>query len=163
MKKIVLLLASVAMLFGIVGCGSIERTPEERAEAKQNMSDIKAALKDKNFTITADFIIPLRGGSSAITGGYHITVNGDELMSDLPYYGEAWSLPYGGGHGLHFTSDIEKMKYRRVSDHYEINLKARDTEGTFDYFITIYDTGRAEIQVESTFFDTVRYTGDFVF
>ena len=162
-KRTFLLLISSIFICGFTGCGPVKLTPAEKAEMIKNMEIIKADINEKDFYIDVNYMIPQRGLSAPLNSSYSVSVLGDEIVSDLPYYGEASMVPYGGGHGLNFRSTIDSMKQRHSGDHFTIRIKTHDIEGSYEYEILIYDNGRAEITVTSVYLDTIRYFGDYRF
>ena len=101
MKKIIAI-AMAASLLLLGGCASLRLTPEEKA---QMAAQIQENLDNRTFEIDVDHMNPRRGMSQSVTN-YSIKIDGDKIVSHLPYIGAAWNLPYGGGKGLSFEAKI---------------------------------------------------------
>ena len=151
-KRIIALLA-LATLFA--GCGVLTEkiTPEEEALIQQR-------LDARSFRIDADFMLPRRGGQQALTSPYGITVNDGRIISALPYVGQAWDLPYGGGHGLNFEAPIDSYTEERSSSKRVIVIGTDNDEDYVTYLIQVYTNGKADISVRSQHREEISYRGN---
>lgn len=155
MKKIfALILAATALL--VCGCASLRLTPEEKAamEAK-----IQENLDNRTFVIDVDQMNPRRGTTKHVTN-YSLSVDGDKLDSHLPYIGQAWSVPYGGGKGMNFESVISDYieSYPKV-DMRQITLATNNGEDSFVFVIEVFTNGKATIDVRSRNREPISYYG----
>ena len=159
MKRIlninVLLLAAAALL--IAGCGTLKQTPEEKERIAQTVDQ---RLNDRQYRIDIEYMNPRRGSGQAVTSSYSIKVDGSALDSHLPYVGVAYNVPYGGGKVLTFTDQIDEYidkgweKNRR-----EIVFSTNNDEDVIIYSITVYDNGRAYVDVRPRNRDDISYRG----
>ncbi len=159
MKKNLLLLAISLVL--LVGCGASRQTAaEQSAEEQQVAGVVDQRLNDKNFRIDVNYMMPLRGGGKMLSGSYSLIVNGDEVDSNLPYFGAAQNVPYGGGKGLDFTAEIKKYsdggwkKGLRQS-----SFTTDNGEDTYEFNLSISDDGFAEIRVNCRNRDSIGFHG----
>lgn len=159
MKKISFLIIWIAALL-LAACATSEEQMARRAEkAKQ----VAAALADRHYSIGVRMMHPMRGRSVQVSYGYELKVKGDTLVSYLPYFGRAYSVPYGGGKGLHFTeriSEYRSSKTRRESTLVEI-LTVNDEDSYF-FTLEIFDNGNASFDVQMKQRDRVRFDGEIV-
>jgi hypothetical protein len=98
----------------------------------------------------------------AIGTPYCVTVDGDTLKSDLPFFGRAYSIPYGGGKGLRFKAPI--TNYTVDSSHrnrHIIYIHAVDTEDSYNYIITLFNGGNAAVSVTPRQRSHIEFTGRF--
>lgn len=160
MKKI-LFLALAAML--AASCATGKLSPEEKAaQASQKAQLIGAGIANRHFTVLATHMQPLGAPSRTLTYGYEVTVGGDTLKSVLPYVGRGYSVPYGGGSGLHFTTTItDYTSSHNPKGYYEVEIKARNEGQDYVYRLQIFDNGRTNITVISRERDQIHFTGDF--
>ena len=163
MKKWILPL--LAAVLSVSGCGVMtHETREERAvrearEAQQVVENVQAG----NFTIRIDRMYPIRGAAKAVTN-YSVTVKDGVLVSYLPFIGQAWRVPYGGGHALNFKADIGSYQvYQKRKDSYEIRLYVRTDEDEHLYLFTVFDNGRTSLEVQSGNRDRISYSGEMDF
>ena len=163
MKK--LLLPLLAAVLAVSACGILSsETREERVarEAKEARM-VRQGVETGNFTINIDRMYPLRGTSKMVSN-YSIKVKDDVLISHLPFIGQAWRVPYGGGHALNFDAPV--ANYTAVEngrDGYEIRIYVKTDEDEHLYRLTLFDNGRASLDVQSGNRDRISYSGQMVF
>ena len=78
----------------------------------------------------------------------------------LPYYGRAYSVPYGGGKGLHFCSTATDLHVEKVKKGYAISFSSKTEEDTYDFWIDISEEGFASISVTMRNRQSIRYSGE---
>ena len=95
-------------LLGIVlllaGQSLYAQSKKEKREQKAN--EVKELIDSKRFTIDVNRAIPMGGRSLNLTSPYSLEMRGDSVISYLPYFGRAYSAPYGGGDRLRFEESI---------------------------------------------------------
>lgn len=154
MFKKIIAICSLAVLF--TGCGVLladKITPEEQALVQQR-------LDAQSYRIDVQFMLPRRGGQQALTSPYSITVNDGTIISHLPYVGQAWDLPYGGGKGLNFEAPIDSYAEERSATKRTIVIGTDNEEDYVVYRIEVYDNGKADIRVRSQHRDQIDYRGN---
>jgi len=158
MKKWILPILAAAVLVG--GCGIMSETAEERREREAREAQmVRDNVQTGDFTINIDRMYPLRGTSKTVNS-YSVKVHDGKLESYLPYIGQAWRVPYGGGHGLNFTADIGHYEVSTVrKDGYEVRLYVKTDEDEHLYLFTIFDNGRASLDVQSGNRERISYSG----
>ncbi len=163
MKK--LFLPLLAAVLAVSACGILSsETREERVvrEAKEAQM-VRQGLETGNFTIDIDRMYPLRG-SSKMVSNYSIKVKDGVLISHLPFIGQAWRVPYGGGHALNFDAPIVNYTVTQPrTDGYEIRIYVKTDEDEHLYRLTVFDNGRASLDVQSQNRDRISYTGEMDF
>ena len=95
-----------------------------------------------------------------MTSPYSITVDGTHLRSHLPYIGVAYSVPYGGGKGLSFESEIEE--YAEDDSRGDRRLIVFSTDNEEDYIVyrlTVFRNGSADLEVSSKNREPISYRG----
>lgn len=158
MKKALLIaLAIVTSL--VCGCASLRMTPEEKAEQE---AKIQEDLDNRSFLIDVNQMIPRRGGSRHVTN-YSLEVDGDRLISRLPYFGQAWNIPYGGGKGMNFESKIsDYIESFPKPDRRQITLATNNGEDTYVFVIQVFNNGKTDIDVRSRNREPISYYGNMV-
>ena len=71
-------------------------------------------IESENYKIDVNTAMPMRGRSIPLTSSYSLTIRNDSVISYLPYYGRAYSIPYGGGDGLNFKAILQKYKWKWI-------------------------------------------------
>ena len=158
MKKMLLPLMAAVLL--VSGCGILSgETKEEKAarEAREAQMVVQG-IENGNFTIDIDRMYPIRGTSQHVTN-YSVSVKDGELNSHLPYFGQAWRVPYGGGHGLTFKAPIVTYNVQRQLDGYEVRIYVKTDEDQHIYSLTVFTNGRATLDVQSQNRERISYGG----
>ena len=160
MKRIKLFCCLAAAVLLSAGCGALLRTPEEMAQEEARIEQLVAQrLGARKYRVNFNFMNPSRGGSRAIDPTYGITVNGTHLVSYLPYFGVAYDLPYGGGKGLNFESEIDEYSVRERRDRQVIEFTTKNDEDIFLYHLEVFPNGRADLRVRSRNREQIDYQG----
>ena len=159
MKKWILPLLAVALT--VSSCGVLSgETREERArrearEARMVEENIQAG----DFTIDIDRMYPVRGSSQHVSN-YSLSVKDGVLNSHLPYIGQAWRVPYGGGHALNFKAPVGTYNVFRTQDGgYEIRILVKTDEDQHVYTLTIFNNGRTSLDVQSQNRERISFSG----
>ena len=145
-------------------CATSEAARKAKAEQLAlTKAKIEEGLANRLYTIDIDRAQPQGPvGVINLTSPYSVTVDGDTLKSDLPFFGRAYSIPYGGGKGLRFKAPI--TGYFVDSTHrnrHIIYIDAVDTEDSYSYIITLFDGGNAAVSVTPRQRSHIEFTGHF--
>ena len=158
MKKVLVSMMLVCSAWVMLsGCAS----PEERAaRAAEQAAKVTAALKARDYKISVDRMFPMKGSSKSVSYGYSVEVRNDSLISDLPYIGGAYNVPYGGGKGLNFKERISSYKESQKNNgQRQIEINVMNEEDTYVYTLKVYDNGSSSIDVQSRQRDHISYSG----
>lgn len=157
MKTFAKIFLIISSALTIISCSTLRLTPEEKQAIAD---DIQTSVEAKDYEVRIDMMNPLRGRSRHVTG-FSVKVKEGTLFSNLPYLGVARSLPYGGGSGLTFESEITSYSQTRVDeDHYEISLTTTNEDEDLTYKFDIYTNGKAYLSVFSDNRDSISYSGE---
>ena len=122
---------------------------------------VQEGLDTRHYTIAVDWMKPLGGMARHVTSNYELKVNGDEVDSYLPYVGEAYRLPYGGGKGLNFKAAMYNYKMVQVtSNRYLIEFDVNNDEDIYHYRIDMFTNGKAVIDVIARDRDAISFDGE---
>ncbi len=158
MRKVLILL-SMLVLFS--ACGTARLTPEQKREqAARTAQLVNQRLDARTYRISVDYMYPLRGRGRAVTDNYSLTVDGNKVSSHLPYFGAAYSVPYGGGKALVFDDEIKDYSEDTSrADRRRIQFSTDNGEDFIVYTVTVFDNGEADIHVNCRNRDDIRYRG----
>lgn len=154
---IVLVLVTAA-----AACTSRHLTSEEKAQMQTRRTQyVTNQIGNRHFSVEVDRMTPFRGISRQLSYGYGITLKGDTLTSFLPYFGRAYSLPYGGGNALTFESIITSSQQIRNNKKSltTLHLFTTNDEDTYQYIVEIFDNGRTHIDVRSRRREAISFDG----
>ena len=162
MNKVLFAALALVMLL-LASCGTGNRLARAEREARI-ASQVEASLDARQYTIAVDWMRPLGGMPRHVNSDYELKVNGDEMDSYLPYVGEAYRLPYGGGKGLNFKAAIYNYTLIPSGDKcYLIEFDVENEEDVFHYRINVFTNGKAIIDVWARDRDSISFQGELVF
>ena len=160
MKNFKLLLICLAVL-----CAGSQvlyaQSKKEKAEKKAGA--VKELINSRHYTVDVLRAYPMGGESVNLTSPYSLEIRGDSLISYLPYFGRAYSIPYGGGKALNFDAPISDYslvypKKRKAI----IKFTTMTNEDIYSYTINIYMNGNTDIIVNSQNRQSINFQGDAV-
>lgn len=161
MKKNFLIHALYAWIFVMMSVSvQIAEAQEKENRQEQVAETIQKALDTKAYKIDVDYMYPMKGRSRALTSLYSLEVKNDSIYSYLPYVGEAYSVPYGGGTGLNFRAPISQYESKAgKKGATEVLLKTRNEEDSYTFRITIYKDGTSRIHVQPNNRQSISFSG----
>ena len=138
----------LAMLVG--GCGATKEplSAEEWGKMEQ-------VITSQNFVFVARFAEPIGDAVSQIdlTGRVnYMSLQGDLVKMELPYFGTRQVANMSGDRGLRFettATDIQINKNEK-QNHYDMNFKARDRSESFSCNLRVYSGLLAVLTVNSS-------------
>lgn len=135
---------------------------QKKADAKQKQTQvIKQKIESKQFTIDVNRMVPMTGRSRSLTSDYSLKLKGDSVVSYLPYSGEAYSIPYGGGKGLDFEAPIKDYSLTWGKKGVAvIKFNARTNEDNFSFRIQLFDNGSSSIQISPVNRQSITFYGN---
>lgn len=120
----------------------------------------KAKIESRHYIINVDRALPMQGRSVNLTSSYSLEIRNDSVISYLPYFGRAYTVPYGGGNGMIFrepltdyTISFDKKNAARIK------FRTKTTEGTADFNLQIFPNGSSSIQVTPSNRQSISYQG----
>lgn len=152
---------SLVRMFSVGVLASLLALPVSARQGKDEMAPaIKTALEAKDYKVEVTFMTPMKGRSRALTSSYYLAVRNDSIFSCLPYVGEAYSVPYGGGKGLVFDAPIERYEAEPgKKGRMEIQIKTRNEEDSYLYRLTVQPNGSVSVNVQPTRRQPISFSG----
>ena len=153
----------VLLMLSLTACNTGNRLAKAERQAEV-ARQVQASLESRQYTIAVDWMKPLRGTPKHLSYGYELKINGDEMDSYLPYMGEAYRLPYGGGKGLNFKAPILNYTQTQTAGNcYLIEFDVVNDEDVFHYRIDLCSSGKAIIDIWARDRDSISFQGEMVF
>ena len=153
----------VLLMLWLAGCGTSSGMTKAEREA-QTTRQVQEALDTRHYTITVDWMKPLGGMARHVSSNYELIVNGDEVVSYLPYVGEAYRLPLGGGKGLNFTGKIDNYSINYLtSNRAHIEFSVTNNEDSYHFRIDVFNNGKSIIDIIARDRDAISFDGEMVF
>lgn len=151
------------ILFVWIGGGNFLSAQTKQEKKEQKEKEIKEEVSNGHFTISVDRALPMRGKSVHLTTLYSLELKGDSVVSYLPYFGRAYTAPYGGGNSMDFAEPITDyhLSYTKKGAA-TIQFKAKTKEDNFAFRLQIYPNGSTTIQVTPVNRQSITYYGEVV-
>lgn len=133
----------------------------KKEKQEQRELEVKELIESKRFTIDVDRAIPMGGQSVNLTSPYSLEMRGDSVISYLPYFGRAYSAPYGGGNGLHFNQSITGYTCtfgKKGKTH--IHFATRTDDDIYRFDIQVFSNGSATIAVMPARKQSITFQGE---
>ena len=129
--------------------------------AQSDKSAVKASLESKKFIFHAQTALPSGGRSRQLTTEYDLRIFSDSLVSNLPFFGKAYSVPYGSGDGgFDFTST--KFEYTVTPGKkrgWDVSIKTKDVTDFREFSLSLSDDGYGTLQALSNNRSPMSFTG----
>lgn len=145
----------------LTACASQNQAQKEKQA--QQAQVIKEMVESKTYTIDATYALPMQGKSIYLSYGYDLTVRNDSAIAYLPYYGVAYSAPYGGGEGgIKFKEPVQDYQCvpKGNSGEWDVKFKVNTTDYNYDVNITIYSNGSTNMYFNSNQRQAISFNGN---
>jgi hypothetical protein len=122
---------------------------------------VKGLIDSKYYAVNVNRMLPMSGKTQNLTSNYSLEIRGDSVISYLPYFGRAYSVPYGGGKALNFEAITTNYthSYDRNGTA-EISFQTDSGEDRYKYSVKIFVNGSSVIQVTPNNRQSVTYHGN---
>jgi hypothetical protein len=130
--------------------------------AQDSSGSVQSAIESRRFAFRVQSVIPTGGAIRQDNWvGYGIRVAGDSLVADLPYFGRAFSAPFGNDGGIRFTSTAFRytVKNRRKGG-WEITMLPKDVTDLRQFVLTVSEEGNATLRALSNNRQPISYNGN---
>ena len=122
---------------------------------------MKELIVSENYKIDVNTAMPMRGRSIPLTSLYSLEIRNDSVISYLPYYGRAYSIPYGGGDGLNFKAVLKEYSMEMdKKGNAVIEFIARNPEDRYEYRVKVFPNGSASIDVNMQNRQSISFQGE---
>ncbi len=153
------------LLLGIgILLGSQSLSVFAQSDKDKKAEQVKQAIESKRFTIEVDRALPMSTKSISLTPTYTFELKGDSAQSYLPYFGRAYSAPYGGGEGgvkfdtgtTNYTQEFDKKGNATV------RFRVKTDEDNYEFYLNIFTNGSTTINVTPVNKQSISYYGQLV-
>lgn len=118
---------------------------------KDKKAQIKSIVEAQNYVFKAQSALPTAGATRQLTGDYDLRISKDTILSDLPYFGRAYTAPLNPSEGpLRFTStDFQYSVTVRKKGGWDVTITPKDVQDPRQLNMSIFDNGTASVVVSS--------------
>lgn len=137
---------------------------EQEIKIEQQFKALQDLIRSNHFQVTIDRVYPMNGADlTRFNPEGTITVTDSTAKGKLPYFGRAYTLPYGEGGGIEFDGLIKKRevkiieKKRKSSILYQFHVAGQNDV----YRITIqsFPGGTCSVSINSNNRRNISYSG----
>jgi len=121
----------------------------------------KSLVDSQQYVFHAQTVNPMSGRQRFLTTDYTVIVSKDTIMTDLPYFGRAYSAPINPSDGgIRFTSTSFDYKVTpRKKGGWDITIQPKDARDVQLLILSIFDNGRADLRVNSINRQPISFNG----
>jgi hypothetical protein len=123
----------------------------EAQNKKDKKAQIRRIVEAQNYVFKAQTALPTSGASRPLTGDFDLRISKDTIISDLPYFGRAFTAPLNPSEGpLRFTStDFQYSVADRKKGGWDVTITPKDVHDPRQLTMSIFDNGTASVVVTS--------------
>lgn len=157
MQTRVLAMGLVVSLLAATGLQAQDDKASKKAEKE---AAVKAMVEAQRYVFKPQSANPQRGRTMQLTTEYTVKVSKDTIVSDLPYFGRAFSAPIDPTKGgIQFNSTKFDYQQIPIKKGWQITIKPTDVSDVQQFFLTIFNNGSATLQVTSTNRTPISFNG----
>ena len=131
--------------------------------ATETIGEVTRKVESKDVTVTVHYANPLRMKQVVLTSEYDLRIINDSAFAYLPYFGVAYSAPYGSSEGgIKFAEPMTDyaIASNKKSNGWDIHFKIRSKEDVYEIFMNIFNNGSALFSVTSQKRDMISFSGE---
>ena len=156
MKIIGVFIVGVLLLI----CSSFQ--PSDRKEKKlQKEKEMIQLIESGHFRFVARSAKSSLGNFNNLSTNYDLVIDSLKIKAYLPYYGRAYSAPYGGGGGVKFdlTADKVDKKWNKRKKMFTIKTEVSDSQDLYSLNLTASPSGYADLIINFRNRQMISYYG----
>ncbi|MBK9732983.1 MAG: DUF4251 domain-containing protein [Chitinophagaceae bacterium] len=159
-SKVLSKLIHITLIFiFITSTATAQKSGKDKTDS--NTQWVKQKAEARHYTCEIKTATPSGGRMKHLSPGYILKVSGDSLISNLPYFGQAYNSAGVSGSGYVFTStSFDYSSDPRKKGGWEIRIKTKDQPENAEFFLTIFESGSISISVNSMSRSSISYSGN---
>lgn len=138
-----------------------DRKAEKERKRIEKEHEISALVDSRTFEFRANRALPTGYKSVDFTTNPNfVKFSPDLIVSEMPFFGRAYSVSYGGDAGLKFEGKPEKYTVEKKKKSYEIEAKVRSESDFFTINLSVSFDGSSSMSISSNSRTTISYNGE---
>lgn len=160
-RKLGILLVLLCFL-SVPALGQEKTKKELKAERElQKQKEIEALIDSKNFVFEAQKATPQGGRLLNLDyNTYFLKFNTEKTTCDLPFFGRAFNVGYGGDGGIKFEGVPEKIQIEKKKKSYTVKAAVKGKDDAYSLMFTIFPDGGASLFITSNNRASISYDGE---
>lgn len=161
MKKLFGFLVIMATL---AACGTTQSSSEKAEKEKLMLEQINDSINNRTFTSDFTYVVPHRLRPRYLTGEYRVKLQGDSLISILPYFGVAYRSDYGSTESpLSFNAHIKDYKVTNEKrNRVRVEFKVKNNMELLEYHFDFFANGNVFLDVISSDRESITFRGEII-
>ena len=148
------------MLVLLFSTAFAEAQDVKKDKEKVKATAIKNAISASDFEFIAEYVSPTGGSTIYLTSRYDMKVAKDSLQTALPYFGRAYAAPVNPSEGgIQFTSTDFDYNVEESKSGWNITLIPKDARDVRQMYLSVFENGKATLQVISNNKQAISYSG----
>lgn len=158
--KIHTFLLTALFCFILGNVSAQEKAKKSQEIVETDMGRVESLLQSKNFEFKASTVTPANGTPKNLVGsGYSVIFSPEEVISNLPFYGRAYSgMKLGKDKGLKFQGKPDNFSIENAKG-YQVSTTVNDDE-VYEIVLSVSKSGYATLTVTSNARGTINYQGE---
>lgn len=162
MKKHTFILAALFCIL-ITPIYAQNETVKAQLATPKVQNDVRALLNSNNFEFVANTVFPLGQPPKNLVGSdYTITFSPKMVISNMPYYGRAYSTPMGRDKGMRFKGAPEIFTVSTKGSPYSVQTTVTNEKDTYSISLEVEASGYATLGIATNNRQTITYHGEVV-
>ena len=159
--KLLILLALLCFLSFPVLAQEKTRKELKADRELQKQKEIEALIDSKNFVFEAQKALPQGGRMLNLDyNTYFLKFNTEKTTCDLPFFGRAFNVPYGGDGGIKFEGIPENIKIEKKKKSVNVKATVKGKNDVYTLYFNIFFDGGATLSVNSNNRASISYDGE---
>lgn len=155
----VLVLLSLLSFNGIAQEKTKKELKAEKQQQKQK--EIEAIVNSKDFVFEAQKVIPQGGRLLNLDyNTYFLKFNEVKTTGDLPFFGRAFNVAYGGDGGIKFKGVPKNVKLEEKKKGYTIIATVKGNNDVYNLMFYVFFDGSATLSINSNNRAPISYNGE---
>lgn len=159
--KLSILLVLLCFLHSPVFAQEKSKKELKAEKEQQQQKEIETLINSKSFVFEAQKVNP-KGGRVIILdyNTYFLKFNTEKTTSDLPFFGRAFNVAYGGDGGIKFEGVPENIKIEKKKKSYILKATVKGKDDVYNLTFSIFLNGGATLFVNSNNKASISYDGE---
>jgi len=128
----------------------------------QKQKEIESLIDSKKFDFEAQKVSPQGGRVINLDyNTYFLKFSTEKTTCDLPFFGRAYNVAYGGANGgIKFEGIPENIKVEKKKNSYTLKTTVKGKDDVYDLMFSIFFDGGTTLSVNSNNRAFISYTGE---
>jgi hypothetical protein len=160
MKRSITIISFSIVLIVCIFSAQAQDTLQNKKPSKASI--IEKQIENKDFTFVAKWATPMRGTIRQLTEYYDLKINGDSIITFLPYFGRAYIAPLDPTNiSINLSSTIIEYTVTKRKKHgWDIIIKPKNQTDIESFLLSVFDNGSAYLSVTNINREPISYNGE---